>query len=63
MSNYNCNKCGFSTRDKSQYNRHLKTKKHLHFENNIYATQCNPNATQMQPNATQMQPKCNPNAT
>jgi hypothetical protein len=66
MDKFNCKPCGFSTNDKTNYSRHLKTKKHLRFGCNPNATQMQPNATQMQPNATQMQPNATqmqPNAT
>ena len=34
MSSYNCDICNFSSKQKNDYNRHLKTKKHLKKYNN-----------------------------
>jgi len=53
MKKYNCIGCKFYTHDKSQYGRHLKTKKHLQLK-------CTPNASQMHPKCTIMHPNCTP---
>ena len=43
MGLYNCSICNFNTKLKSNYNRHLKTKKHITKENN-YALEMANNA-------------------
>ena len=53
MSKYDCECCKFSSYLKSNYLRHLKTKKHLE------KIQCIQNVSKMYPNVTYSYPKCN----
>ena len=37
---FRCDKCVFETNDKSKFNRHLQTKKHLLVSKNEYKYEC-----------------------
>ena len=67
MSNYECNICNYTTKEKSNLNRHLKSSKHIknvshdltiNSENIITESHKKSNS-----NGTQMEPKWNPNGT
>jgi len=62
MNKFNCIGCEFLTNDKTKYNRHLKTKKHLS-KNKLF--ECIPNISQTYPkhipNISQTYPKHIPN--
>ena len=58
---YSCECCNYSSKIKTHYNRHLKTKKHLdNIENNVISmvmTQKDPQKTQKDPQKTQKDPQ------
>ena len=62
MVEYNCLLCSFKTTFTTNYNKHLKSKKHLANEKKQkdlqieMSTKCQPNVNQCQPNVNQCQP-------